>query len=351
MKIIIDNKIPFIAGRLEEVADVVYTDPFSFTPELVKDADALIIRTRTRCDSRLLEGSKVSLVATATIGTDQIDLPWCRKRGITVRNAAGCNAPGVAQYVWSALLRDGFDPASQTLGVVGYGNIGTIVADWGRKLGCRILVCDPPRRKAGFNDVEYLPLESVLREADAVTLHTPLTKSGEDATYHLIGERELEMMRPGSTLINAARGGVVDNIAWQNHLAGRRGCQAANGAAASGTGAHKAVIDVWEGEPDINRNLLDLALVATPHIAGYSFEGKQRATRMVLEAVEQHFGVRVNKDGLTGQYVAPEAIASADIITSSYDPAADTAALRGNPGEFEQLRSNYNYRHEPFLKI
>ncbi|MDE6338115.1 MAG: 4-phosphoerythronate dehydrogenase, partial [Muribaculaceae bacterium] len=188
MKFIVDNKIPFIKGRLEPLGEVVYADPFAFTPQLVKDADALIIRTRTHCDEALLDGSSVKLVATATIGTDQIDIPWCEANGITVENAAGCNAPGVAQYVWSSLLRNGFDPSRHTLGVVGKGNIGSIVADWGCRLGANVIVCDPPRQKAGHKDEDYLPLEEVLAKADAVTLHTPLTKEGDDSTYHLISE-------------------------------------------------------------------------------------------------------------------------------------------------------------------
>ena len=148
MKIIADDNIPFLRGRLEEVAEVVYVDQFGFTPEVVRDADAVVIRTRTRCDEALLGGSKVRLVATATIGMDQIDLPWCAAAGIKVSNAPGCNAPGVAQYVWSALLRMGFDPKRDTLGIVGCGNVGSVVFDWGRQLGVKMLVSDPPKEEA-----------------------------------------------------------------------------------------------------------------------------------------------------------------------------------------------------------
>lgn len=331
MKIIVDNKIPFIKGRLEPLGEVVYADPFGFTPQLVRDADALIIRTRTRCDADLLEGSDVKLVATATIGTDQIDIPWCESNGITVENAAGCNAPGVAQYVWSALLRNGFDPSRHTLGVVGKGNIGSIVADWGRRLGAKVIVSDPPRRVRGLTDENYLPLEVLLSEADAVTLHTPLTRTGEHSTFHLISEKELKLMKPGSILINAARGPVVDNTAWSLHLA---------------NGDAKGVVDVWEGEPHIDPLLLGRALIATPHIAGYSREGKERATRMVLEAVERKFGVSLDKSGLTGAYQPPLGSIAASPIIESYNPAADTAALRDSPGDFEKLRSDYHYRDE-----
>lgn len=339
MKIIIDNKIPFISGRIERAlpeAEVVYAAPGSINTDTVADADALIVRTRTRCDKALLAKSNVRLVVTATIGTDHIDMQWCAGNGITVCNAAGCNAPGVAQYVWSALLRKGFDPTRHTIGVVGLGHVGSIVANWGRRLGARVTVCDPPREKAGFTDTEYLPLHDLIAGADAVTLHTPLTLKGENPTFHLIGERELNLLRPGAVLVNTSRGPVADNRAWEQHLL---------------KGTSQAVVDVWEGEPLINPGLLAKATVATPHIAGYSFEGKQRATRMALEAFERYFGVRIPKDGLCGDYLSPGEGLSADTmrksILDSYDPLADDARLRSCPEDFERLRSDYDYRHEP----
>lgn len=331
-KIIVDNKIPFIEGRLEPLADVVYAEPLAITPELVSDADALLVRTRTKCNEALLGGSRVRLVATATIGMDHFDADWLGKAGITAVNSAGCNAPGVAQYVWSSLLRNGFDPATHTLGVIGYGHIGSIVADWGRKLGARILVCDPPRKDDGITDEDYLPMEVLLRECDAVTLHTPLSRGGKYPTYHLMAEKELAMMKPGATLVNASRGPVVDNAAWLAHLK-KSPCA-------------KAVVDVWEGEPDLNTELMNLAEISSPHIAGYSLEGKERATRMVIEAVEKEFGVELDKSGLEGEYEAPAEV-DASVIVSSYDPYADTALLRSAPGELERLRDTYPLRHEP----
>ena len=289
-KIVIDADIPFIRGRLEPWADTLYVDQFGFTPENVADADAMIIRTRTRCNRDLLEGSAVKLIATATIGMDQFDLDWCRGAGIECVNAPGCNAPGVAQYVWSVLLRSGFDPKRMTLGVVGHGNVGSIVADWGRRLGARVLVSDPPKRDAGTLGCDDTPLDTILKEADAVTLHVPMTRAGEYPTHHLIGERELALMRPGARLVNAARGPVVDNAAWRKAVA---------------EGRVRAFVDTWEGEPDLDRELLRLAEVATFHIAGYSTEGKQRATRMALEAVGRRFGWDIDLSGLAGAYVCP----------------------------------------------
>ncbi|MBD5357459.1 MAG: 4-phosphoerythronate dehydrogenase [Bacteroides sp.] len=333
LKIVVDDKIPFIEGRLEPVAEVVYAAPADIMPELVKDADALLVRTRTKCDENLLGTSNVKLVATATIGMDHFDREWLGKAGITAVNAAGCNAPGVAQYVWSSLLRNGFDSSRHTLGVVGFGHIGSIVADWGRKMGVKILVCDPPRKDMGMEDEEYLPMEKLLRECDAVTLHTPLTHDGKYPTFHLISEKELKMMKPGAILVNASRGPVVDNTTWRDYLKNSDA---------------RGIIDVWEGEPALDKELLQLAEIATPHIAGYSLEGKERATRMVLEAVEKKFGVTVDKSGLEGAYQAPEMV-NPEKIVASYDPYVDTSLLRNASDELERLRDTYCLRREPQL--
>lgn len=335
MKIVVDNKIPSINGRLEPIAEVIYANPADITPELVRNADALLVRTRTKCNEKLLGGSKVRLVATATIGMDHFDGDWLSANGITAVNAAGCNAPGVAQYVWSSILRNGFDPCRHTLGVVGYGHIGSIVADWGRKMGVKALVCDPPRKDNGLTDEDYLPLEELLRECDAVTLHTPLTHSGKYSSFHLVSEKELKLMKPGAILVNASRGAVVDNAAWLRHL--------------KNNPEAKAIIDVWEGEPNLNVELMTRAEISTPHIAGYSLEGKERATRMVLEAVEKEFGVELDKNSLEGEYTAPQDVAPS-IITASYDPYADTALLRSTPTELDRLRDTYPLRHEPQFK-
>lgn len=334
MKIIIDDKIPFIKGRLEPFAEVTYAPPGEIDAKLVSDADILVVRTRTRCDRELLDGSAVKLVATATIGTDHIDLGWCRDNGIAVMNAAGCNAPGVAQYVWSSLLRNGFDPSSSIIGVVGYGNVGSVVADWGRKLGATVMVCDPLRKEMGMTDVEYLPLHQLLQMADAVTIHTPLTRGGAHPTFHMIGERELAMMKPGAILANTSRGPVADNAAWLSHILRHDA---------------KAIIDTWEGEPDISRELLGRAIVATPHIAGYSLEGKQRATRMSLENIARHFGLPVDTSGLAPAFRSPAAMTPQEIV-ESYDPGADTELLRTDPSGFERLRGDYDHRPEPAFR-
>lgn len=328
-KILIDDNIPFIKGRLEPVADVDYLDQFGFTPDSIKGADALIIRTRTRCNKNLLDGSTVKLIATATIGTDQIDIPWCAENGIMVCNSPGCNAPGVAQYVWSALLREGFDPHKHRLGVVGCGNVGSIVADWGRLLGAEVWVNDPPRQNAGIPD-EYHTLDEIMGNCDAVTLHTPLIINGDYPSYHLIGKHEIDMMKDGAILVNAARGAVLDTSPVLEAVR---------------QGKIKGIIDTWEGEPELNKELLKKVDIGTYHIAGYSKEGKERATRMVLEAVEDFFNLEVDKSGLASAYTPWNSITAEEIV-SSYNPYVDSEALKKNPDEFDELRRNYNYREE-----
>ena len=189
MKIVIDQAIPYIPGRFPKGIELSYIPGKDISPSEVKNADAMIIRTRTLCNEDLLKNSKIKTIATATIGTDHIDIPWCESHGITVRNAPGCNAPGVAQYLFASLFKTGFDTKSHTLGIIGYGNVGSIVAEWAKKMGIKILVNDPPREKSGRKDIEYHTLEYVLKHSDAVTLHVPFTKEGEDATYHLIEKK------------------------------------------------------------------------------------------------------------------------------------------------------------------
>lgn len=308
---------------------MIYVDQDAFTPDLVRDADALLIRTRTRCNEALLSGSKVKLIATATIGMDQIDTDWCLSAGIVVRNSPGCNAPAVAQYVWSSLLRTGFNPSTDRLGIVGCGNVGSIVRNWALQLGARVLISDPPRQEAGLPG-EYVSLEQVMSESDAVTLHTPLTRTGKHPTYHFIGEREISLLRDGKLLINAARGPVVDFAALKPEVM---------------SGRIRAVIDTWEGEPAVDAELLDAVEYGTFHIAGYSRQGKERATRMVLEAVCDTLGLHPDTSGLEPAYAGNPDLTQEEIV-NSYNPMVDTLALRRDPQAFEQLRHDYHYREE-----
>lgn len=334
-RLVIDNAIPFLDNRLENDFICETLSPSEITPEKVRQADGLLVRTRTRCDAALLDGSSVRFVATGTIGLDHFDIPYLDSKGIRWQNAPGCNAPAVAQYVWRALFEFGFRPG-QTLGVVGRGNVGGIVAEWGRRLGANVIVSDPPRAAKGLTDEEYLPLDELMHRADAVTFHTPLIrKKGESIensfpTWHLADADMLGLLHEGAILVNAARGGVVDESALRT-LKEQKGL--------------KVALDTWEGEPRINPESLAMADIATFHIAGYSRQGKERATHAILTGLEKHFGVSLHKDDLTGPYAPPERL-DEDTIRASYDIMADDALFRSRPADFENLRDFYHLREE-----
>lgn len=332
-RIIIDEAIPFIKGVFDPVADTVYLPGDEFTRDSIKKADALIVRTRTHCNSDLLTGTDVKLISSATIGTDHIDKDWCRDNGVAVTSSPGCNAPGVAQYVIASLLKTGFRPSVKTLGVVGFGNVGSIVADWADRLGFRVLISDAPKKEAGCKDADFKELEEVLEKSDAVTLHVPLTKSGEHPTLNLIGLKELRLMKPGSVVINTSRGGVVDEEILKEFLL---------------EGRLKAIVDVWKNEPSIDTDLLKMVEIATPHIAGYSLEGKIRATGMVADSVEKFFNIKGDRSRIPVLNPTETRI-SKELIEKSYNPVLDSLNLRNNPEKFEELRNRYNYRHEPFF--
>ena len=332
--IIIESNIPFIRGLFEPLACVRYLPPEQITPEAMATADALITRTRTRCDAALLADSPCQIIASATIGLDHVDREYCASRSIEVHNAPGCNAPGVAQYVLSSvftLLPADVDPSQLTLGIVGVGNIGRIVEAWARKLGFRVLLCDPPRAEKEGSE-GFVGLDEIAREADIITFHTPLTRDGSHPTFHLASACFFRSLQRRPIVINAARGPVADTEAWIDAIR-------------SGRVSH-SVVDCWEGEPAISDQLLQLADIATPHIAGYSREGKIRATHMAAEAVATHFGWPAPKMSESAPDVPEEAITRTAIL-SSYNPLTDTANLRANPADFERLRNTYNYRPEP----
>lgn len=327
LHIVIESHIPFIKGLLEPYAQVTYLEPDQFTPEAVRDADALIVRTRTRCDESLLSGSRCSLIATATIGTDHIDLPYCAQHGIEVANAAGCNAPAVAQYVFSSLMTLINRRLSQyTIGIVGVGNVGKIVEQWARSQSMDVMLCDPPRQLSEGGDL-WCSLQDIAREADIITFHTPL----DSTTRHMADEAFFNSLQRHPIIINAARGPVVDNAALLQALQSGQ--------------VHHAVMDCWENEPNINLDLLDKCDIATPHIAGYSYEGKVRGTRMALDAVCSHFSLP-HIDMPQSVPAGAKSYVNVMDLLPSYNPLADTAALRSNPEKFEYLRNHYNLRNE-----
>ena len=352
MKIVVDDKIPYIRETLEQLADeVVYKKGLEIGPEDVKDVDALIVRTRTRCDEQLLKGSKVQFVATATIGYDHIDTTWCEQNGIEWTNSPGCNSGSVAQYIESVLLS--LNPSERgglvglTLGVVGCGHVGSKVCRVGEQLGMRVLVNDPPlasqnpaeRRDLPTDSILPLPLErvgvrlfvsleTIAREADIITFHVPL----DETTRYLADEAFFKKLRRQPVIINSSRGGVVDEAALLRAMDEDRVSQ--------------AVIDTWEHEPDISRTLLNKAFIATPHIAGYSADGKVNADNMVVEALCRHFSlpqpppIQAPKLPKDFQYTGNP--------LELYNAMNDSRKLKSCPESFEDLRGNYPLRREFF---
>lgn len=337
MKVVIDDKIPYIQGKPEALGfETVYLPGAQISAADVKDADALIVRTRTRCNAALLAGSKVRLVVTATIGFDHIDVDFLRSAGIEWTNCPGCNAASVGQYFTSAMIvlaRQGIiSPDRCTVGIVGVGHVGTEIVKACRQLGCRMLLNDPPRADRG--ETGFVGLEEIQHNCDVITFHVPLTTLGAHPTYHLAGAKFFASLAKKPVVMNASRGGVADNDAWLQSLL-------------DGT-TRAAVVDTWEHEPQINLQLLRAATIATPHIAGYSADGKANATRMSLTALCRYFGIKpefaVNPPHL------PEKMKPAgdayDQMLQLYNPLNDTAALKAEPQKFEWLRGNYPLRRE-----
>ena len=336
MKVIVDNKIPYIREALEKLADeVIYLPGKEFTPEVVKDADALITRTRTRCDRSLLEGSHVKFIGTATIGFDHIDTAYCQEAGIAWSNCPGCNAGGVEQYVHAVLLllqrERGINLKQSTLGIVGVGHVGTRVQRMAERLGMRVLVNDPPRADQG--EKGFVDLKTLTQECDIITFHTPLIREGKYMTYHLADAEFFDSLRKKAVIINTSRGEVVETCAVLQALKENK--------------IADAIIDVWENEPNINLELLDKVFIGTPHIAGYSADGKINATRMVLEAFCKHFHLEANFHlQLPADPKAPYSTNEDTRILQQYDPFRDYDELKRNPEKFEQLRGDYPLRRE-----
>jgi erythronate-4-phosphate dehydrogenase len=347
MRIIIDDKIPYIRGAFEGVAEVIYLPGSKTTPEVVKDADAIVTRTRTICNEKLLAGTSVKFIATATIGYDHIDTDYCDIAGIKWTNAPGCNSKSVEQYIASTLMvlaeRKNLQLKDLTIGVVGVGNVGSKVARICDLFGMKVLLNDPPRERAEGSDA-FVSLKQVMDEADIITLHVPLNLKGEDATYHLGSGEFFSGLSRKPILINSCRGEVVDTFAVKSALKSNQ---------ISGF-----VCDCWENEPDIDLELLALTEIATPHIAGYSKDGKATGTQMSVHAISQFFGLglknwqpsgveepanpvsELDGTGLTEQKIISKA------ILHTYDIRNDDQDFRKNTAQFEQLRGDYPVRRE-----
>ena len=348
LKIVCDDRIPFIRGVFEPYADVLYLPGNEIDRASVKDADALIVRTRTICNKSLLEGSKVKIVASATIGYDHIDTAWCASAGIEWTNAPGCNSSSVQQYVVSVLCslarRFNLNLCDLTLGVVGVGHVGSKVAAAARALGMKVLLCDPPRARREGPE-QFVGLDELVRHADIITLHVPLSKEGPDTTWHMFDSQRIASLSSHQVLINTSRGEVVDNKVLKNALK---------------TGRIKAsALDVWENEPEIDGELLDLLSIATPHIAGYSADGKANGTAAVVRAVASLLGLPLEDWQPESIPVAPQGLSFSidageqslqDVLCKAvfhaYDVLEDDSSLRCAPSYFEQLRGDYPVRRD-----
>jgi len=354
MKILADENIPFVADAFQSLGEVVTRPGRQITPTDLADAGILLVRSVTKVDENLLAGSPVKFVATATIGTDHMDLDYLKHRQIGFRSAVGSNANSVAEYVVAALLHHAcankISLAGKVLGVVGVGNIGTKVVYFAEKLGLRVLQNDPPRaRQTG--DPRFLPLDDLMI-ADFITVHVPLTRDGIDATFHLFDRSRLQKMKPGSLLINSSRGPVVET-ATAREIVQR--------------GHAKLVLDVWENEPNIDMDLLNWVESGSPHIAGYSFDGKVNGTLMIYQAACAFFQqpatwnpqdvlpVKITEFVINARGKSDEEVLH-EAVRQAYSIADDDARLRKitslPPAEqglfFDQLRKNYPVRHEFF---
>ena len=354
MRFVVDKNIPFAREAFEQFGEVSVVETAQLTNGAVRDADVLIVRSETRVDATLLDGSRVRFVGTATIGTDHVDMDFLSSRGIAFASAPGSNSNSVKEYVVASLLHlacgKGMQLRGKTIGVVGVGNVGGKVAAAARSLGLEVLENDPLlARQSG--DKRFLPLDDLM-ECDIITIHVPLTREGTDPTFHLFDRDRFRRMKPGIIFINTSRGGVADTVALKEAILERR--------------ISHAVLDVWENEPAIDTELLSISTLGTPHIAGYSLDGKINGLLMIRQAVCNHFSLQSmwdpatlaalpmgNTVGIPAGTPRPEEVLH-HIVKHCYDISADDAALRrllnDAPDErsrsFSRLRSGYGVRRE-----
>ena len=353
MKIIADENIPCVEQAFASLGEVTLLPGRGMQPGQVHDADILLVRSVTSVDQALLQDSAVRFVGSATIGFDHVDRAWLLQQGIGFSTAPGSNAVSAAEYVVSALLlmaqRKGFDLKQKTVGIIGCGNVGSRLRSRLAVLGMRSVVNDPPLQAQGGHD-DFVSLDEVL-QADVISVHVPYTRDGLHPTHHLVDAAVLQQLPADALFINTSRGAVTDNDAL-NSLLGERADLS-------------VVLDVWEGEPAINTQLLERVCIGTPHIAGYSLDGKLRGTEMIYQAACEFFGQ-------AGQWRAADSLPAAAVIelagteklsfaaqlhsavSACYDIGADDARLRAmlalpaaaQPAFFDRLRKEYPVRRE-----
>ncbi len=338
MKIIIDRHIPFIQGVFDKVCKVEYLPASDINRQTIEQSECLVIRTRTQCNAELLAGTSIRMIATATAGYEHIDIDFCNNNGIKPFIARGCNASSVAQYIGSAIAvwaeTKRLNHSKLTLGIVGYGFVGKAVEQLAKALGMTVLINDPPLEDTQY-DYPFVSLTEIANRSNIITFHTPLTDKGKFATYHLADEFFFGQCKHNPLIINAARGGVV--------------CEKAMTTALRNGKISGFVVDCWESEPNICSETLNNAFISTPHIAGYSADGKANAAQMCIEAVANFFGLTPTKPqvGLSPKLrykVRGEELAH--VLLQNYDIMHDSNMLKATPKSFEQLRNNYRQRRE-----
>ncbi len=349
MKVIADENIPFVKEAFSEFGDVTTLSGRKITNEILQDASILLVRSITPVNKNLLEGTNIKFIATATIGTDHVDTHYLTENSIGFAFAPASNADSVAEYVIAALLtmahKKKLNLSNITLGIIGVGNVGSRVYRHASSLGVKCLLNDPPKKRLTQSDF-YVSLDQVLEESDIITIHVPLTSSGEDVTYRMVSHEFLERMKPGTILINTSRGKVIDEKSLR--------------AAHAKTGG--LVLDVWENEPGINLETLRMTDIGTPHIAGYSYDGKLRGTQMIYNAACAFF-FRSPSWNIPNE-VATEIVNEIDIanslqpindaVFSAYPIMEDDRRLREILNKdkseqekyFDELRKKYPRRNE-----
>jgi erythronate-4-phosphate dehydrogenase len=347
IRIIADDKIPFLKGALESFAEVVYLPGKEITRDVIDGADALLIRTRTKCTEGLLKGTSVKFIGTATIGFDHIDTQFCENNGIKWTNAPGCNSSSVQQYIAAAMLKIAsdfrFDLKDKTIGIVGVGNVGSKVEHFARTMGMEVILNDPPRARKEASD-NFHSLKTILFESDIITVHVPLIVVGDDYTYNLFNDKNFKKMKNGAWYLNTSRGEVTKTSSLKKTLAsGKLG---------------GAVLDVWENEPDIDLELMSKAFIATPHIAGYSTDGKANGTAMVVRSLCEYFDIDLKNwyPGNVPPPPSPEIVINCtdksdeDIVREAvfhtYSIDGDDIRFRFSPADFEKQRGDYLLRRE-----
>lgn len=347
IKVIADDKIPFLKGVIEPYADIIYMPGREIDAGCVKDADALIIRTRTKCNKDLLENSKVRFIATATIGFDHIDTRYCESNNIVWQNAPGCNSSSVEQYILSALLvlaeRKQIMLKDKTIGIIGVGHVGSKVERIARLMGMNVLLNDPPREREEHLSY-FVPFDRILKESDFISFHVPLTRTGPDKTFHMAENDFFNHLGNKVHLINTSRGEVIDEKVLKNAIRSGK--------------LTSTVLDVWENEPFIDIELSEMADIATPHIAGYSLDGKANGTIMSIRALSRFFGLDLNDWRPENIPLPPEKEIVIDatgknlmeIITETvlktYNILEDDDRFRKSIHSFEEQRENYPPRRE-----